>query len=256
MISLWAAVDEKERLKLLVEIAGTFLTAAGLLFAGDQVRRGVQQYKREQKWKRKDYAAREYDRLVNEPRTGLPLQMLDWDKRSLPLLTDRDGKPVLVAVDRKMLGRALIPHKFKFRPVWGREEAIIRDMFDALLERLGSFEIMIAERLIEQTDLAPYLNYWISLIGDPKKRSRPDVIHILWLYIEEYEFTLVPKLVKRFRYTIKVPPGFIDKLEVQCRNGDWSRKEVLPKAAPTDCEAMTPPEAPPPGKALPEGPGQ
>jgi hypothetical protein len=254
MSSLWTAMPDNEKLKLLVDIVGALLTAAGLLFAGYQFRRGVQQYKREQQWKRKDYASREYDRLVNEPRTGLPLQMLDWDKRSLPLLTDRDGKPVLVVVDRPMLGRALIPHQLGFRPRWGAEEAVIRDQFDALLERLSSFEIMIAERLIEQGDLAPYLSYWIALIADPKKRSSPDVIHILWLYIREYEFALVPRLVKRFGYTIAVPEGFVDKLKVQCQEGDWSRKEQVRKAAPTDNDAPRPPDAPPPDKASSSGP--
>jgi hypothetical protein len=247
-------VPDKEKLKLLVDIVGAVLTAAGLLFAGYQFRRGVQQYKREQRWKRKEYAAREYDRLVNEPRTGLPLQMLDWDERSLPLLTDRDGKAVLVVVDRQMLGRALIPHQLGFKPRWGAEEAVIRDQFDALLERLSSFEIMIAERLIEQADLAPYLSYWMALIANPYKRSCPDVIHILWLYIREYEFTLVSRLVKRFGYTIAVPEGFVDKLKVQCHKGGWSRKEQAPNAAPTDNDAPGRPDAPPPGKASPSRP--
>ena len=254
MINLWAAVPSQEKLKLLIDVLGALLTAAGLLFAGYQFRRGVQQYKREQRWKQKEYAAREYDRLVNEPRTALPLQMLDWDERSLPLLTDRDGKPVLVIVDRSMLGRSLIPHQFGFRLRWGAEEAVIRDQFDALLERLSSFEIMIAEGLIEQADLAPYLSYWMALIANPDKRSSPDVIHILWLYIREYDFTLVPRLVRRFGYKIVVPDGFVDKLKVQCRDGLWSRKGQSPKETAGDSHAPHRAGAPSPAKVPQAGP--
>jgi hypothetical protein len=216
-------ISEELQMTEVTTFLGLSFTAAGLFFTGEQARRAIKQYKYEQRWRRKEYAAKEYEKLILDAKASLALKMLDWDYRKWPLKTDSHGWQVLSSVCRNRLGRSLIPHDIKGRPRWYGDDAIIRDCFDTLLDKIVTFEIMLENKLIDSSDIKPYLGYWVKLISAGKNRSRPEAIRNLHLYIERYDYEKVVVFCERFGFDIK--PSETDRADLLAEGKEKKIKE-------------------------------
>ena len=177
----------------------TLIGAAGAFAAG------LWQYRRSQQWKRAEWVAAEMRTFFDDPRIMNALHMLDWNRRELPLLlsTSPNSQSSSFTYTAGQLLHALTsptnPQQRPYKP----EESCIRDCFDRLLDALERFESFINARLIEQADLAPYLAYWMRLLGDRNNgRKSPEVMDRLWTYIADYRFSGVQSVLRRFGYDI------------------------------------------------------
>lgn len=168
------------------------------------------QYRRAQAWKRAEWIASEMRIFFDDPRINNALSMLDWGKRYLPLLlkTPLDDEPRAFLYRGKDLLHALTSKRNRQQRPYTNEEISIRDCFDRLLDGLERIENFIKAGLVRHKELAPYLNYWMLLIGDKHNGRKPEHIIVrLWTYIDDYRYTGVQTLLGRFGYdiTVRVP---------------------------------------------------
>jgi hypothetical protein len=173
---------------------------------------GLYEYVQAQNWKRAEWIAAETASFFADQKVMNALRMLDWHARILPVLDDCQPAETTFRFRSEMLSTALysistIPKD----PATGNprkyltHELAIRDCFDRLLDRLERFQIFVESDLVSTRELEPYLEYWITLIGDAENNpyKTPDIIHRLWVYIDEYKFTRVQTLCLEFGYDIK-----------------------------------------------------
>ena len=125
---------------------------------------GVREYTKAQAWKRAEFVAGEYEKFQSRPSVRLAMQMLDWNTRDLALFPERDT--VSTWVNDSMLSMALVPHVE--RPTFSTVEARIRDHFDVFFDGLESFDRHLQSGLVAREDLAPYLEYWLQIIGNER----------------------------------------------------------------------------------------
>jgi hypothetical protein len=158
-----------EHSKFIVSIIG--LLGAAIAFIV-----GLGQYRRAQEWKRAEFLANEIKELLADPKAANAFMMIDWGARRIKL--DPNEKPTLVTY--RMQSKALLPHTFaqgggdvviessnasieeanlrSFRP----DEALIRDCYDALLDRLDRLGSYLETGLLSASDMRPYLGYYID----------------------------------------------------------------------------------------------
>ena len=168
---------------------------------------GFKRYNKEQKWKRKEFVAKEIKEFHENKMNKNAMLMLDWDTRNIELFPEHpDFEKRNALIGRKELERALLPHHnltFKFN----KDEAIIRDTFDHFLTSLTRFEHFIDTEIVELEDFKPYLNYWIDTITEDLPEKTRNVLHH---YIIAYEYVGVINLVSRFGKQIK-PTSSLEK---------------------------------------------
>lgn len=184
--------------------ANNWIALAGLTSGTIAFGVGLAQYRMAQRWKRAEFAAREFKEMLADPEVAIALRLLDWNSAHYDL--SDDGKyPTLndVAVDDSMLARALEPHVRRPNG-YSPAEARLREAMDALLGHLQGFEHFIEAGLIRVDDFRPYLRYWMTLIGDPAADRKPAaVLQAIWQYVEYYGYTDVQRLCGRFGHDIR-----------------------------------------------------
>lgn len=205
-----------------ITLTGVMTTSAAFLF-------GLLQYSRSQKWRRAEFAAKEFKEFKSTPIIADAMLMLDWnhriykiEKNSYPFeLSEKEEKQggkgeeyFSIVVDDTVLANALVHHSHKERcpsperrqPGFTLPEVYVRDAFDEFLEGLQMFENFIESRLVSEDNFRPYLFYWLDIIGNKNNHStKPDWCRSnIWHYIDAYGYKSVQKLCSRFGYDISV----------------------------------------------------
>jgi hypothetical protein len=170
---------------------GTLGTFFALLF-------GLWQYRRAERWRRGEFAAREIKEFNDDHCVQLAQMLIDWGDRKVNLFDKPNPGPRdLVHVTRETQWRALVPHTLKDKEAYRSrasrggdsdplawftlEEARIRDVYDDFLFYLNRFHHFIESRLLRSRELAPYLRYWIEEIAsEPPQIDKPSVGDHKW----------------------------------------------------------------------------
>lgn len=191
-----------------LQIIDLFLKAIGGITAIVLFFIGLRRYTKEQKWKRKEFVAKEIKEFHENKMNRNAMLMLDWDTRGIELYPEHpDYEKRNVLIGRKELAKALLPHhNLTFR--FNQDEAIIRDTFDNFLSTLTRFEHFIETGIVSLEDFRPYLRYWISVIAENLPEKTRNVLHH---YIIVYEYAGVISLVSRFGKEIK-PTQSLEKI--------------------------------------------
>jgi hypothetical protein len=201
--------------KLLLDVLGVVGAAVAFVI-------GLIQYRRAQQWKRAEFLAKEMKELGSDLRASTALTMVDWAVRRIRLYAVDDSKEqVRTLVTYAMQAQALRPHVINDANsgerapgpqdardganlrVYSREEALIRDCYDALLDRMERLGAYLEGGLLSVTDVAPYVSYYINDIA----ATTTDAIEALWTislftYVHFYHFTKVPVLFREFNHDI------------------------------------------------------
>lgn len=217
------------------DAASVLLDATGLVGASVAFCIGLVQYRRAQQWKRAEFLAKEMKELASDLRATIALTMVDWPERLIRLYALGDAKDeTLTLVTYAMQSRALRPHVINGGAdgervqapqgvdglgSYSREETLIRDCYDALLDRMDRLGAYLNRRLVAAEDIAPYIGYYVDDIAE----MTTDPTEALWTislltYIHFYHFTNVPALFralhhdvsptgKLFKALMKVVPG-------------------------------------------------
>jgi hypothetical protein len=205
------------------------------------------QYRRAQQWKRREFVAKEMEKIFQSPKAANALMMLDYTLRRIELLPQASEYPLrFVRVSEDWVAAALIPHVVAGRPSYGGEGAAIRDCFDDLLTRLDNIQDMIEAKLVLSEDVDKYLSYWtgkIAGVGEHASAgvvpSRPkDLVRNLWLYIWRYGYTGVQTLCKNLGNPIETDKsklaGYETELARECACGKW---EIIVSEARAEARA-------------------
>jgi len=208
-----------------VEQLAASLTALTMLGAALAFLFGLLQYQQGEKWRCRDYLAREMKDFFADPMVTNALLMVDWSVRRINLNLDDEPQSKWPAISRSDQIQALYPHVIfpaRMRLVrreaeesedtedqyaaFSPTEARIRDAFDVLFDRMGAFESLISEELVSVSDLRPYLGYWIEDIADAE--APPEDLRwtlMLFGYINFYKYAAVVRLFEHFGHEIS--PG-------------------------------------------------
>jgi hypothetical protein len=165
------------------------------------------QYLQAQRWKRAEWVAQEVKEFLQDPGVASALLMLDWKARALPLLLPGLETEKQFDYEEEMLIHALTSHSSHAKRPYTHAEVSIRDSFDRLLGGLERFQNFIDVGLITRREVAPYLQYWIEVIGDPDNTQKGEAARQrLWGYIRDYGYDGVERLLLGFGYAIR-PQG-------------------------------------------------
>jgi len=203
----------------------TFLVVGGGLF----------HYLKAQRWKRAEWVAAEADAFFDDKKVMNALQMLDWNARRLLLLLDaRESEHPWFEYDADQLveafySKSTIPKEpmTKKDHEFSEIALAIRDSFDRMLGRLERFEIFIERGLVTFAELKPYLEYWIEIIGDKHYGVKDtEIIERLWTYIDDYGFTGVQHLCRRFGFEITPSESIVKRLVVTTMDATDLRRQI------------------------------
>ena len=163
---------------------------------------GLMQYRRAQRWKRAEFVAGEVKEFKADPMVRNALLLLDWNERAVELFPhDADPEKRNVRVADRTIGETLVPHTM--RSEFSRVEMALRDTFDRFFDRLERFEYFLEAGLVRPREFAPYLSYWLNILGNDRSgRKPPEVVHAIWLYLDFY-YAEVISLLRRFGYRIR-----------------------------------------------------
>lgn len=162
------------------------------------------QYVQAQRWKRAEWVAEEIKEFLASPATANALWMLDWNARSLPLLHPGAKANERFDYEQETLLHALSSDSSPQKRDYSPAEVSIRDCFDSLLNGLERFQHFVDAGLVGVNDLAPYLQYWLEVIGDPENtRKSAEVRRRLWGYIHDYGYDGVERLLRSRGYDIR-----------------------------------------------------
>lgn len=165
---------------------------------------------RSEKWKQAEFLAREMKDFFGTEKVQTALLMVDWGLRRIKLLENSANDGGHVKVDRRLQVLALRPHTLlaqgsdeEGKGRFTREQAAIRDCYDALLDGLERFGNYLKTKLVQVDDLKPYIGYWIDDIEGPAE-NLPDAAWsaALLTYIEFYRFGGVQYLFEAFNKPI------------------------------------------------------
>jgi hypothetical protein len=214
-----------EHSKFVVSIIG--LLGAAIAFVV-----GLNQYRRAQEWKRAEFLANEIKELLADRKATNALTMIDWGARRIRL--DPEGQPTVVTY--AMQSKALLPHTFvelsagapiessessideatlgKFSP----DEALIRDCYDALLDRLDRLGSYLETGLLLPSEMRPYLRYYIDDLAAQAGNPTQALWNVtLFTYVHVYHFSGIPTLFKKFGHDISpdgsIFQGFVNEVD-------------------------------------------
>ena len=214
-----------------IEIAKLVISVLGLGGTFIAAVLALQSFKRNEKWKKAEFLAKEMKEYFDDPKVQKALQMIDWGRRRIQLLessAQNDGK---VIVDRRMQISALRPHIFfhagsyvapkedsaqnpsdaeseaikvdnaegDVMAQFTREEASIRDCYDAFLDGLERISNNVKTEVVDLASLEPYLRYWIDDIHAPAESKEDAAWSAAFVtYIVFYKFEGVIRLFHQF----------------------------------------------------------
>ncbi len=161
---------------------------------------GLYQYRLAQKWKRREFIASQIKDFEAEPKIQLAMTMLDWNDRVLYFPAEGGTKFVAIRINEPLLSSALLPHRDANG--YSKNEALIRDCFDRFLDMFVRLSAFIEAKLIRIEELAPYLEYWITLMSGKKRDwHTPEFFVLLQNHIQIYEFTKINRLMQHFGHS-------------------------------------------------------
>ena len=165
---------------------------------------GLMQYRQAQRWKRAEFVANEMKEFKADPLVRNALLMLDWNERAIDLFpNEADPAKRSVRIEDRAIARALVPHIS--HSDFSATEIAVRDAFDSFFDRLERFEYFLEAGLVSTQQFAPYLNYWLNILGNEHSgRKSSEVVRALWAYIDFY-YSGVKSLLRRYGYEIR--PG-------------------------------------------------
>ncbi|MEL7140636.1 MAG: lipase family protein [Cyanobacteria bacterium J06573_11] len=224
-----------------------WIVTLGLLLAGGVLSWGVLQYSRQQQWQRIELLRQAVREFEQDPDTHNALKILDFEEyRDYQIMDPATGKPFFFRITEDLLCNALANHDARARIKHQLDEAqqhgtlkyqssntglaqgtseltalrqyqietALRDWFNKMLNGLEHFGYFVESGLCTEKELAPWLRYWVKLIGDPAYR-RPGASRFydaLYSYIHHSGFFGVQKLFERFGYRILPSPYKDDDL--------------------------------------------
>jgi hypothetical protein len=160
---------------------------------------GLQQYRKSETWKRLEFVAAEMRAFYDDAAVKLAMGMLDWRRKEVALYKYREENDFArVAVDYAIVANALGTDPDK---TYDKVHSAVREIFERLLEFLARFEGFLAAGVVKQTDLDPYLDYWIKLIAGQDAHSpevTQQVLPSLWKFIDFYAYRDVRRFIGRY----------------------------------------------------------
>ena len=137
---------------------------------------GVVQYKRAQDWNRAEFVAAEMQDFESKLEVRQAMRIVLWDGRSVRLFPERLPGQDSVVVTDEMLGSALRPpDSTPGATAYSDDLAQISDYFDVFFDGLERFGHFAEAGLVDKIDLEPYLDRWISVLGDTS-REKPRIL--------------------------------------------------------------------------------
>jgi hypothetical protein len=182
-----------------------WIALTGVLSASVAFASGLLQYRKAQRWKRAEFVAAEVKEVLKDRWVAVALQLLDFNSSSYNLQkSDHEQELSDFTLDDVDLAIALEPHSMR-RDGLSAAEVRVREAFDALFDALQRFEHFVAAGLVRSRDFAPYLHYWLKLLGDANSGRKPQVtVAAIWRYIEYYGYHDVQRFMDRFGYQIRL----------------------------------------------------
>lgn len=190
----------KSKLESIVKVVGIIGAVITIVFS-------YKTYEDGEKWKKANFSVEQFRKFQENRSVQLVNQILDYDRKQLPLFTKDD----LVTVDERMVERALIIDSLKGS--FDDQESKIREVFDEYFDELGLFNRYYQTKVVDSAVLRTYLVYQIKLIADPNHKRKSKLLSALqkrmWKYLDYYEFRDVQQLCRTFSYDVtpgKYPP--------------------------------------------------
>jgi hypothetical protein len=129
--------------------------------------KAIIEYQKSQKWKKNEFLAKEMKEFFADKDVKRALLIIDWNRTDLPLYENEipeNKKRTILFTDDHLENSLAAGSNMEFT----EEETIIRRTVDRFLEELSMFQIYVDNKLVTTKDLKPYLDYWMSRIGDNK----------------------------------------------------------------------------------------
>ena len=225
--------DVLEVPKFYVSVFGLVLSLIGGALA-------LQSFRRNERWKKAEFLAKEMKDFFEETRTQKALLFIDWGTRRVQLFSPDADDGGRIIVTRALQVSALRPHTFlrtngsdpamnieeadsdvetdgeasdsspkSFSPA----EAAIRDCYDGFLDGLERLSSYVKTGLIETPALRPYIGYWI----DDIHAATTNKIDAAWsaallTYISFYRFDGVLWLFEALDRDIKPSSSSLSQL--------------------------------------------
>ena len=200
--------NDLELAKLVVSMVGLGGTLVAAMVAWST-------FLRNERWKRAEYLSREMKAFFDDRKVQNTLTLIDWGARTVTLLGTDSPNAGRVPVTRHEQVYALLPHtlvgastgsELQHMPDdresstrYSPEQAAIRDCYDAFLDGLERFSHAVQNKLLNVTELAPYLRYWIEAVQSPAKDGDDAAwAAVVLTYIQYYRFTGVQWLFNAF----------------------------------------------------------
>lgn len=166
---------------------------------------GLSQYRRSEAWKRLEFVAAEMKAFYDDAAVKLAMGMLDWRKKEIALYKYRGENDFA----REVVDYAIVASALSIEPEkkYDKVHSAVREIFERFLEFLARFEGFLATGVVEQTDLNPYLDYWIKLIAGTDSHSpevTAQVLPQLWKFIDYYGYRDVRRFIGRYE-TVAFP---------------------------------------------------
>jgi hypothetical protein len=161
---------------------------------------GLRQYRKSEVWKRLEFVAAEMKVFYQDTAVRTAMSMLDWRKKEMALFKYRDENDYnRVVVDYEIVARSLgVDPELQY----DKTQSAIREIIERFLEFLARFEGFLEAGVVEQSDLTPYLDYWMRLISGCDAHSpeaTKQVLPQLWKFIDYYGYRDVRRFVGRYQ---------------------------------------------------------
>ncbi len=161
--------------------------------------KGVYEYAKAQKWKKAEFVSKEIKEFFNDFNIKRALILLDWNVNDLALAEGEIKNKNSIQFTDKLILSAMTTHRQS--PTFAEEEVLVKNLFDALFDRLIMFHNYIKSGLIETKDIKPYIDYYISILADDNNDRKPeDVRNQIWKYIDEYGYDDLREFCRKFGY--------------------------------------------------------
>jgi hypothetical protein len=175
----------------------------------------LHQYRKAQKWKRKEFMLAYYDKIFNNFNVKRGMVMLDWNRTEIPLQEKEIANKNSFWFDDELFRSALRVHfEMSAEEGFSDQESIIRLVIDEFLEKVGSYYPLIKANLIKKEDIVGIndIMYWIDIIGNKNNLSKDsETRKQLWKYIVSYKFHNIINLCNEFGYKIEEITPILEK---------------------------------------------
>jgi hypothetical protein len=111
-----------------------------------------------QHWRRAEQLDKFIERFEADEMLKLACLMLDWTFRK----TEFRAKEITIRNDDVLIALRLHGEEEGDLPIFTQDQALIRDMFDALLAFFGRLDVALASRLIDRKSAKLYFSYWLE----------------------------------------------------------------------------------------------